>query len=84
MSRVPSAVHPIGVESAFRRRGIGKHLAREGLRHAKAVGRKKVKMFTRPWNIDVRICAELGLVLEATPAKRMPERRPNIILALSS
>lgn len=62
----PAQVHLIGVKSAFRRRGIGKQLVQKGIRRARAIGRKKVKLFTRPWNIGMRkICAELGFVPEA-------------------
>jgi RimJ/RimL family protein N-acetyltransferase len=62
----PSQVHLAGVTCAFRRKGIGRQLVQEALKQAKAVGRAKVKLFTRPWNIAMRkICAELGFVPEA-------------------
>jgi len=45
---------------------IGGQLVLEALNQAKAVGRAKVRLFTRPRNIAVRIiCAELGFVPEA-------------------
>ena len=62
----PAQVHLVAVKSAFRGRGIGRQLVQEGIRRAKTIGRKKVKLFTRPWNIGMRkICAELGFIPEA-------------------
>jgi RimJ/RimL family protein N-acetyltransferase len=61
----PAQVHLVAVESSFQRRGIGKKLLQKALEHAKAVGRRKVTLFTRPWNIAMRkLCAELGFVPE--------------------
>lgn len=62
----PAQVHLVGVKSAFRGRGVGRQLVQEGIKRARAIGREKVKLFTRPWNIGMRkICAELGFVPEA-------------------
>ncbi|MGB8779274.1 MAG: GNAT family N-acetyltransferase [Candidatus Bathyarchaeia archaeon] len=62
----PAQSHLVAVKSAFRRKGIGRQLVRDGIRRAKAIGRKKVKLFTRPWNIGMRkMCAELCFVPEA-------------------
>jgi RimJ/RimL family protein N-acetyltransferase len=62
----PAQIHLIGVKSSLRGKGIGKKLVQEGIKHAEAVGRKKVKLFTRPWNIPMRkICTDLGFVPEA-------------------
>jgi ribosomal protein S18 acetylase RimI-like enzyme len=62
----PAQVHLIGVKSAFRGKGIGKGLVQECVKHAIALGRKKLKLFTRPWNFGMRrVCVELGFVPEA-------------------
>jgi predicted N-acetyltransferase YhbS len=62
----PAQVHLVGVESTSRGKGVGKKLLQESIEHAKTIGRKKVKLFTRPWNIGMRkICTELGFVPEA-------------------
>lgn len=59
-------IHLVGVKSTFRGKGIGKKLVQKGIKHAEAIGRKKVKLFTRPWNIGMRkMCIELGFVPEA-------------------
>jgi RimJ/RimL family protein N-acetyltransferase len=61
----PAQVHLAGVASAFRGKGIGRQLVKEALKRAKAVGRKKLILFTRPWNVAMRkICAELGFIPE--------------------
>jgi RimJ/RimL family protein N-acetyltransferase len=61
----PAQVHLAGVASAFRGKGISRQLVKEALKRAKAVGRKKLILFTRPWNVAMRkICAELGFIPE--------------------
>lgn len=63
---LPAQIHMVAVKQDFRGRGTGKKLVRKALEHAKAVGRKKVKLFTRPWNLAIRkVCVELGFVPEA-------------------
>lgn len=62
----PAQIHMVAVKQDFQGRGIAKELVRKALEHAKAVGRKKVKLFTRPWNLAMRkVCVELGFVPEA-------------------
>ncbi len=62
----PSQVHMVAVKKSLRRRGIGKKLVSKALEHAKTLGRKKVKLFTRPWNVAMsNLCIELGFIPEA-------------------
>jgi len=62
----PAQFHMVAVKQDFRGRGIAKKLVRKALEHAKAAGRKKVKLFTRPWNLAMRkVCVELGFIPEA-------------------
>jgi len=62
----PSQVHMVAVKKSLRRRGIGKKLVGKALEHAKILGRKKVKLFTRPWNVAMsNVCIELGFIPEA-------------------
>jgi RimJ/RimL family protein N-acetyltransferase len=61
----PAQIHLADVASAFCGKGIGRQLVQEALKRAKAVDRKKVILFTRPWSVAMRkICAELGYVPE--------------------
>lgn len=61
----PAQVHLAGVASAFLDEGIGRHLVQEALKLAKAVGRKKLILFTILWNVAMgKICAELGFIPE--------------------
>lgn len=63
---LPAQIHLIAVKQDFRRRGIAKKLVQKALEHAKAAGRRKVKLFTRPWNTAMRkVCADLGFIPEA-------------------
>jgi len=63
---LPAQIHLIAVKQNFRGKGIAKKLVQKALEHAKTAGRKKVKLFTRPWNTAMRkVCAELGFVPEA-------------------
>jgi RimJ/RimL family protein N-acetyltransferase len=56
----------VGVRSVSRGKGIGKKLVQEAIEHARALGRKKLKLYTRPWNIAMRkVCVDLGFVPEA-------------------
>lgn len=65
-TELPAQIHMVAVKQDFRGRGIAKKLVRKALEHAKTVGRKKVKLFTRPWNLAMRkVCVELGFVPEA-------------------
>lgn len=62
----PSQVHMVAVKKSLQGRGIGKKLVGKALEHVKALGRKKVKLFTRPWNVTMsKICIELGFIPEA-------------------
>jgi RimJ/RimL family protein N-acetyltransferase len=62
----PAQIHLVAVRQDFQGKGIAKELVRKALEHAKAAGRKKVKLFTRPWNTAMRkVCVELGFVPEA-------------------
>jgi len=62
----PSQVHMVAVKKSIQGRGIGKGLVCRALEHAKALGRKKLKLFTRPWNVAMsKVCIELGFVQEA-------------------
>jgi len=63
---LPAQIHMVAVKQDFRGRGIAKKLVRKALEHANTVGRKKVKLFTRPWNLAMRkVCVELEFVPEA-------------------
>lgn len=63
---LPAQIHMVAVKQDFRGRGVAKELVRKALEHAKAVGRKKIKLFTRPWNLAMcKICVELEFVPEA-------------------
>ena len=62
----PAQIHLIAVKQDFRRGGIAKKLVQKALGHARAAGRKKVKLFTRPWNTAMcKVCIELGFIPEA-------------------
>jgi len=62
----PAQIHMVAVQKEKRGEGVGKALVKRALEHARAVGRKKVKLFTRPWNIPMRkVCVELGFIPEA-------------------
>jgi ribosomal protein S18 acetylase RimI-like enzyme len=59
-------IHLVAVKKDQRRKGVGKELVRKAVEHARAVGRKKLKLFTRPWNTAMsKVCLELGFVPEA-------------------
>jgi len=63
---LPAQIHLIAVKQNFRGKGIAKKLVQKALEHANAAGRKKVKLFTSPWNTAMRkVCAELKFVPEA-------------------
>jgi len=49
----PAQIHPVAVRKKFRRRGIGKELMKAALDHVKSTGRRKLKLFTRPWNTTI-------------------------------
>jgi len=62
----PAQIHLIAVRKDFRGRGIGKELIKNAMEHVKAIGRKKLKLFTRPWNVAMsKVCIDLGFVPEA-------------------
>jgi len=63
---MPAQIHLVAVKKDLRRRGIGKELVKKSIEHAKAVGRKKIKLFARPWNVAIsKLCIDLGFVPEA-------------------
>jgi len=63
---MPAQIHLVAVRRDLRRKGIGKELVRKAIEHAKSVGRKKLKLFTRPWNVAMsKVCVDLGFVPEA-------------------
>jgi len=65
-AEAPAQIHMVAVQKEKRGEGIGKALVRRALEHARTVGRKKVKLFTRPWNISMcKVCVELGFIPEA-------------------
>lgn len=63
---VPAQVHLVGVEKGLRGRGIGKELVRFSIQYAKEVGKKKLRLYTRPWNLAMRkVCLDTGFIPEA-------------------
>jgi len=63
---MPAQIHLVAVRKDLRRKGIGKELVKRAIEHAKAVGRKKIKLFARPWNVAMsKLCIDLGFVPEA-------------------
>ena len=63
---MPAQIHLVAVRKDLRRKGIGKELVKRAIEHAKAVGRKKIKLFARPWNVAIsKVCIDLGFVPEA-------------------
>lgn len=62
----PAQIHLMAVEEELRGKGIGKKLVRDAVEHVKAVGRSKLKLYTRPWNKAMsKVCLDLGFVPEA-------------------
>jgi RimJ/RimL family protein N-acetyltransferase len=62
----PAQIHLIAVKEAHRGKGIGRELIRAGMEHVKGLGRKKLKLFTRPWNAAMnKVCSDLGFEREA-------------------
>ncbi|MDI6904779.1 MAG: GNAT family N-acetyltransferase [Candidatus Bathyarchaeia archaeon] len=62
----PAQIHLIAVMKNFGGKGIGKKLVKNAIEHVKVIGRKKVKLFTRPWNVAMsKVCIDLGFVPEA-------------------
>ncbi|MCK4424213.1 GNAT family N-acetyltransferase [Candidatus Bathyarchaeota archaeon] len=63
---LPAQFHMLAVKWDFRGRGTAKKLVRKALEYVKAMGRNKVKLFTRPRNTAMRqACVELSFVPEA-------------------
>jgi GNAT superfamily N-acetyltransferase len=63
---VPAQVHLVGVEKGLRGRGIGKELVKFSIQYAKEVGKKKLRLYTRPWNLAMRkVCLDTGFIPEA-------------------
>jgi len=63
---MPAQIHLVAVRKDLRRKGIGKELVKRAIENAKAVGRKKIKLFARPWNVAMsKVCIDLGFVPEA-------------------
>lgn len=62
----PAQIHLIAVRKNFRGKGIGKELIKNAMEHVKVVGRNKLKIFMRPWNVVMsKVCKDLGFVQEA-------------------
>jgi len=63
---MPAQIHLVAVRKDLRGKGIGKGLVKKAIEYAKALGRKKLKLFTRPWNVAMsKICIDLGFIPEA-------------------
>ena len=63
---MPAQIHLVAVRKDLRGKGIGKGLVKKAIKHAKAGGRKKLKLFARPWNVAIsKVCIDLGFVPEA-------------------
>jgi len=63
---VPAQVHLVGVEKGLRGRGIGKELVKFSIQYAKEVGKKKLRLYTRPLNLAMRkVCLDTGFIPEA-------------------
>ena len=62
----PAQIHLMAVRKNSRGKGIGKKLVKNAIEHVETIGRRKVKLFTRPWNVAMsKICIDLGFVPEA-------------------
>ncbi len=62
----PAQIHLVGVRKEFRGRGIGRMLAEHAIEHSKNIGDRKIRLYTRPWNVPMsKICIGLGFVPEA-------------------
>lgn len=62
----PAQIHLVAVSKDLRSSGIGKDLVKKAIEHSKAAGRKKLKLFARPWNVAMsKVCIDCGLVPEA-------------------
>jgi len=63
---MPAQIHLVAVRKDLRGKGIGKELVKKAIEHVKAVGRNKLKLFARPWNVAMsKVCIDLGFVPEA-------------------
>ena len=62
----PAQIHLVAVVKESRGKGIGKELVKKGMEHVKAIDRRKIKLFVRPWNVAIqKVCIDLGFVPEA-------------------
>jgi GNAT superfamily N-acetyltransferase len=56
----------VAVKESHRGRGVGKKLMKTAVEDARNTGRRKLKLFTRPWNKAMsKVCLDLGFVPEA-------------------
>ena len=63
---IPAQIHLMAVKQKFRGKGIGKQLVRAAVEYAKELDSRKIKLYTRPWNVGMsKICDELGFIPEA-------------------
>ena len=63
---VPAQFHLVAVAKESRGKGIGKELIKKSMEHVEAIGRRKIKLFARPWNVAMqKVCIDLGFVPEA-------------------
>jgi len=64
--KVPAQIHLAAVAKESRGKGIGKELIKKSMEHVEAIGRRKIKLFARPWNVAMqKVCIDLGFVPEA-------------------
>ena len=63
---VPAQIHLVAVAKESRGKSIGKELIKKSIEHVEAIGKRKIKLFARPWNVAIqKVCIDLGFVPEA-------------------
>ncbi|MHA2083958.1 MAG: GNAT family N-acetyltransferase [Candidatus Thorarchaeota archaeon] len=63
---VPAQIHLMAVEEESRGKGVGKRLVKTAVEYVKGSGGRKVRLYTRPWNVGMsKVCVELGFIPEA-------------------
>ena len=63
---VPAQIHLMAVEEKVRGKGLGKRLVKTAVEYVKGLGSRKVRLYTRPWNVGMcKVCVELGFIPEA-------------------
>ncbi len=62
----PAQIHLVAVREEARGRGFSKELVKSAVEHVRGIGRGKLKLYSRPWNIAMaKVCLDLGFVPEA-------------------